>query len=165
MLRPRWISGGTNKFWLTAEFAGEQRNLHGREVAGSNETTLRHHFVFWILLSLREPQFRLVLRWHPRQRCARSRCFHARDAAQLVESPIDSLREAFPVDGFPVGGADVERQNLARLKTRRDSAERLKTAQQQSSARQQRDGQRYLHPHKRPLQRIAPRHLRAVRLG
>src|SRR6266852_3352389 len=97
--------------------------------------------------------------------CAPSRRFHPRDAAQLVESPIDSLRETFPVDGFSVGGADVERQNLARLKTRRYAAERLKTAQQQSSARQQRDGQRYLHPHKLPLQRIAPRHLRAVRLG
>ena len=112
------ISESAGKFGLTAEFTGEKGNLHGSEIIWGNETAFRHHLVFRILFSFGELQTRLILRWHSRQTCGGGCRFRAREAAQLVDCPVDSLREAFPIGSFSIRSADVEGQNVARLEAR-----------------------------------------------
>src|SRR5437879_12873498 len=115
---PRWIRGATFEIHLrfAAKFAREQRNSHGCKITGGNKPALCDDLALGVLLSFGKFYFRRIVRRYAGQ-FSGGRCpFHAWDAPQLLDGPVDSLRKSFPVARFRVGTANAKGQTASHVR-------------------------------------------------
>lgn len=91
---------GGGSIGLAADFAGEQRDAHGGEIAGRDETVLGDEFRFGVGAAFEELEFDLILEGHAGNAHGDGGGFDAWRGAKSFEDAVGELAESLHIAGF-----------------------------------------------------------------